>query len=274
MRKRSNAIDKTRKLRLKSSTSELSLDEKSDVAPNEDESLALGKRQGFPGFGWGPDMDIKPVDVIGVDGQMFDQLQQKVGCINCLGCDRGKKKNTACCGCSNLDQKYGYSDMKACYDCTPDDGTWPGVVGIPSHVDSSQVTDSSFEDDFALSDDEGDMYLLADDKAGISRKKVTICSNTPYGRKDDRYPAFPAPVDRDWETMDGGKWKAISAYWGNTSSVCSDWSIDALSKAEQVFVKDNSGSTVRVRDKYQSKVVFFHLHFTNANEFIHSGACL
>ncbi|KAF4336894.1 bacteriodes thetaiotaomicron symbiotic chitinase, partial [Fusarium beomiforme] len=189
-------------------------------------------------WGYSPDSNIHPNTFLDADAAKdLQNSRQAISCSNCLTC--GKKLNVTdiCCGCVNMDLKYGLSDIPPCESCMPAvdvGGPWPGDL-------------SSFH-----------LEKRVNGKATKSPKPITIGGgrailwNRPY-----LYPAFPADATWDWENIEQNRWDPISRYWGNTSMSCSDWSIDGLRPHDTAWIPDPSGNgMMTVRAAYQTEHVF------------------
>jgi chitinase len=152
-----------------------------------------------------------------------------------------------------------YEDIPSCSSCNDDDtsdGSWPGDVS------SLRLTENDERDlNLAVglnadgSDPDADPELFSRDDwvATMSSKVVTACgtgSSNQYwltARSGYGYPAFPANPKNDWDGIENGRWDTISKYWGNTSSICTNWETGALQPHDTAWVNG-----VEVRDRYQS----------------------
>ncbi|ATY61069.1 glycoside hydrolase family 18 [Cordyceps militaris] len=122
---------------------------------------------------------------------------------------------------------------------------------------------------WALDLDDGGLELLKalsapNNKRGtrpiyLYSKRVSICPDAdgekigllaPY-----QYPGFPNDHKKPWEGILSGKYDSISRYWGNSSSVCSVWSVRGLAKADTTWV-NNAGVVKQVRASYATEHVY------------------
>ncbi|TQW02709.1 bacteriodes thetaiotaomicron symbiotic chitinase [Cordyceps javanica] len=194
-------------------------------------------REGYmPGWGYGSGSNIDPTTFVGADNQgsvplpdVF--LDSEINCDNCVSCNSAddltkKRKRSECCGCVNLDIRFGYNDIGECLDCENDDGFYPG-----------------------------DGSALASRKSGtatLSYKWVQVCGADRFTlRAPYRYPAFPAQCTYPWDHIENNKWDSIARYWGNSSMSCDNWSTMALQDADQ---RDIGGKMCRA--KYNTEHVF------------------
>lgn len=184
-------------------------------------------------WGYTSDSNIHPNTYLDASAAKDLQESKEVfSCNNCVTCGKKKNETDICCGCVNMDLKYGLSDIPLCQeqDCFPDTGgPWPGDVSL------------------------GFVEKRVNGKATLSSKAIKIKQQDFLVSSMFRYPAFPQEANYAWEGIEGGKWDSISRYWGNTSLDCSDWSVDALQPADKVWVVDTSGNLAQVRAAYQSK---------------------
>ncbi|KAG5798604.1 hypothetical protein H9Q69_002344 [Fusarium xylarioides] len=84
----------------------------SDAAEDETRMMSLARRQSKQLYGW----DILPGVTITKGnlglGEELGNGQPKLNCVNCEGCrDFGEESSDLCCGCVNMQQKWGFSDM-------------------------------------------------------------------------------------------------------------------------------------------------------------------
>ncbi len=147
-------------------------------------------------------------------------------CKQCAGCVLGKgNKGRPCCGCICMDCVYGLSDMPPCSACdivNTDGGGWPGTGSTTKKRDPSE-------------DDNGDGHLLDKRAAGTatkSTKQVSVCGAALSINGNSRYPAFPAAASWPWDGIENNRYSDVSAYWGNTSADCADWSVGQLTPAD------------------------------------------
>ncbi|KAF9784244.1 hypothetical protein IL306_007712 [Fusarium sp. DS 682] len=187
-------------------------------------------------WGYASDSNIHPNTYLDASAAKDLQDSKEVfSCTSCVTCGKKKNETDICCGCVNMDLKYGLSDIPLCQeqDCFPDTGgPWPGDVSL------------------------GFVEKRVNGKATISAKTIKIYDDDFEVLNKFRYPAFPQEASFAWEGIERGKWDSISRYWGNTSLDCSDWSVDALQPADKAWVVDTSGNLVQVRAAYQTEHVF------------------
>jgi hypothetical protein len=208
------------------------------------------------------------------------------GSKTCLKFNETNNKQL-CCGCYQMDWYYGYGDIPPydnCDACATADlvCTWPdgykrgsdfdsarfcSILGLTSKRGTITSDNDDTDGDESLRLQERD-YDSNNPKATISKKTVSVCDAKFSVGVDGRYPAFPKLADRPWDGIENGRWDPISKYWGNTSELCSDWSVDAI------FPHDNR-STPRgmKRARYESKSIFFSQIASKTN-LVYSGACL
>lgn len=154
-----------------------------------------------------------------------------------------------------MDSLYGLTDMPSCDECDDvnyDGGGWPG-----SGVASTKREIVEDEDDlWWLDEDENDNgHFLAKRPSGTatkSYKEVTVCGDSLKIGGNGKYPAFPAAASWPWDGIENNKYSAVSAYWGNTSADCADWSTGQLTTADE-----RNTPTGRFRAAYDSKFLFF-----------------
>ncbi|KAG7415033.1 Killer toxin subunits alpha/beta [Fusarium oxysporum f. sp. rapae] len=187
-------------------------------------------------WGYASDSNIHPNTYLDASAAKDLQDSKEVfSCTSCVTCGKKKNETDICCGCVNMDLKYGLSDIPLCQeqDCFPGTGgPWPGDVSL------------------------GFVEKRVNGKATLLPKVIKIYDEDFKVLSKFRYPAFPQEASFGWEGIEGGKWDSISRYWGNTSLDCSDWSVDALQPADKAWVVDTSGNLAQVRAAYQTEHVF------------------
>ena len=200
-------------------------------------------------------MGVNPNTYLSAGGNRFGELDPKFKCQNCLNCEgEDQDKPLPCCGCKSMDYYWGYKDIPYCESCNPDDGTWPGGVSSPLKTRGEAPAPNGTlpeEADYERTR----LTKRSYGKATLLHKPAKVCGSrfSSYGR-DYRYPAFPAAANYPWEGIQGGKWDSISRYWGNSSSVCSNWGVTNLARADVVNLGPMNGGVVRA--KYQTEHVF------------------
>lgn len=109
-------------------------------------------------------------------------------------------------------------------------------------------------------DAESDLHWLMPRVFGtatITTKKVTVCG-AKIGGTYSRYPAFPADASFPWDNIDNGAWNAVGAYYGNSSSLCTNWAVSNNNgQADTEYVLRGQ----KVRTKYQSMQKVSNLRF-------------
>ncbi len=249
-----------------------SLPEGFDNAESSSSAEDLEKRgSGIPGFGWGAGAALTAGMVFkGPDfnrGQLIiDKFAEKLQCKDCMSCtqygDEDDEKSN-CCGCVCMDFVWGYGDIPYCTTCNPDDGVWPGsptdgggVILVKARSPSSSSEGEGgreLEEELEYKEvllergDKGE-YSILDDRAirtTITGKDFMVCGQRFSTQGVYKYPSFPAAASRPWDVA---RWSAISAYWGNSSVVCSNWGVAKTQDADVVYL----ASTVPTRAKYQS----------------------
>ncbi|KAF5626368.1 glycosyl hydrolase family 18 [Fusarium tjaetaba] len=206
---------------------------------------------------------------IGLDGEMGNG-QPKLNCVNCEGCrDFGEESSDLCCGCVNMQQKWGFSDIPPCPDCDslgefPDWRTNVNRYLGTLKVNHARGEDEENHDTEALPIPAYPAHKLHRRKFGSATmftKEVSVCPDTTNDKEGLRspyqYPAFPGDPLNPWEGIQKGKWDSVSRYWGNTSHFCHWWGVKGLSNADKVWAKDKvTGVVAQVRADYQTEHVF------------------
>ncbi|KAM0553403.1 hypothetical protein ACHAPJ_007417 [Fusarium lateritium] len=195
-------------------------------------------------WGYGSTSNISPNTYL--DGSAAKDLQESkaaIPCTDCLTCGKQKNETEVCCGCVNMDLKYGVSDI-------PVDGDWDPLEGGggPWPGDLSQ----------------GSLSKRVEGTASPSYKKVKVARTPGQSQRtmpkyhltgEYGYPGFPQDGRWQWEGIEGGRWDSISRYWGNTSMSCSDWSVRSLQPHDTAWVS-HGGQLQEVRAAYQTEHVF------------------
>ncbi|RBA18191.1 chitinase [Fusarium proliferatum] len=242
----------------------------SDAAEDETRLMSLARRQSKQLYGW----DILPGVTItkgnlGLSEEMGNG-QPKLNCVNCEGCrDFGEESSDLCCGCVNMQQKWGFSDMPPCPDCDslgdfPDWRTNVNRYLGTLKVNHARGEDEGNHDTEALPIPESPAHKLHRRRIGSASmltKEVSVCPDTTNDKEGlqspYQYPAFPKDPFWPWEGIQKGKWDSVSRYWGNTSDFCHWWGVKGLSNADKVWVKDKvTGVVSQVRADYQTEHVF------------------
>ena len=193
---------------------------------------------------------------------ILESQKAKLKCNGCLTCelfdDDDDNDREECCGCVSMDLVHGDSDRPPCDTCNEPGGTWPG-----SGLDARAILiseSSGYEDVGTFGGDDregsGEFHQLVKRPAGIATlgpKKLRMCGRSYLTTGGGKYPSFPVNALWPWENIENGRWNAISRYWGNDSSVCSDWSVSKSGRADIT----NTPSGPR-RSKYQSRL-FLHV---------------
>lgn len=233
----------------------------------------------FPGFGYGAGIDLDISNILPPDdAAIFLPLgvaaAALIACSNCMSCTTTTENDGNCCGCLCLRCVYGFQDADPCPECDQInvDGTWPGsnTISLPGKRENADG-DLDFEatlsigesiesglgyDDMYLGDlplkleERGSTRLLprVSGTATMSEKSVTGCGGdlfsigTPF-----KYPSFPSNANYPWDNIQGGKWNAITKYYGNSSATCSNWGVFAKQTADVVFT-----GAASIRADYQS----------------------
>lgn len=198
-----------------------------------------------------------------LNNQVYDQIgdanEGGLGCKNCGSCtetdEEGKKP---CCGCVSMDYRWGYNDIPSYDHCTccstsPTNGDWRRAGNgnvIPLDKKRSLEEPLEFEEEeFESSETSHQLEKRKHGEAGRGPKWVSICDKRDYARGPGTYPQFPEDPNAPWVGIQNGKWDPISRWWGNTSSLCSDWSVGALQDADKEIISP----TKVQRAMYQSK---------------------
>lgn len=133
-----------------------------------------------------------------------------------------------------MDYVYGISDMPPCDECddvNTDGGGWPGS-GATSKRDIGEGSDELWWLD---EDENDDGHFLAKRPSGTATrgtKKVKFCGQSYHITGEGNYPSFPASASWPWDGIENNAYADVSAYWGNTSSDCADWSVGQLATAD------------------------------------------
>lgn len=167
-------------------------------------------------------------------------------CPKCLRCLNGdENKSGPCCGCVPMNWLYGIDDMPPCDVCDEvnKDGLdieWPGTQLTSTKRDAVEKDDElerlKGEAEWWLDEDEdqeeNSLVERESGKATRSYKKVSVCGDSLKIGLNGRYPAFPNLPSWPWDGIESNKFADISAYWGNTSADCADWSVGRLTTAD------------------------------------------
>jgi chitinase len=222
----------------------------SSITPEEIQGNGLVIRgepaeyEAFPGdIKYGPvkSRPATPSEMLENDAKEWlgDATEGAIGCKNCGSCTdtKDKKKKRPCCGCVSMDYKWSYADIPSYEDCdscssSPLNRQWPyGGNVIQFGPFNKRGLDSSSEDEEEEFEGETTLHQLESrgpGTAGTGKKFVTMCGKKDYARSPGTYPQFPKKASSPWVGIQNGKWDSISRWWGNTSSLCSDWSVGPL----------------------------------------------
>ncbi|KAF4997450.1 hypothetical protein FGRMN_3814 [Fusarium graminum] len=233
-------------------------------AEEDFELKSLDRRQvrRMPGWGLSTGDDLTK-GMIGMDDQIGNR-RTKFDCVDCERCnDEDDDSNDFCCGCVNMEFKYGFSDIPPCDDCDFDESGLPWRQEVMASLSLGE-RDVDVEDEIDDSTDISPAHMLQRRKSGEatkSTKHVRICSKV-VGKKGMMglgspywYPAFPKKHNWPWDGIEGGKWDSVSRYWGNSSYVCDNWGVTALPKADKIWINDK-GVMKQFRAGYQTEHVF------------------
>ena len=158
-----------------------------------------------------------------------------------------------------MDYAYGLDDMPSCDDCdvvNNDGGGWPGSRTTSKKRDTIEEDENleRLQTEALGSLDEGEdqeSHFLAKRPAGeatLSTKAVKVCGSRIGLGTNARYPAFPEDPTWPWDGIEDNAYSDVSAYWGNTSADCVDWSVGQLTTAD---TENRPGGTRRAL--YDSK---------------------
>lgn len=168
-------------------------------------------------------------------------------CRKCFSCLKGDQSlEGVCCGCTSMDYVYGLTDLPTCDSCDDvnyDGGGWPGSDSTASSTKRGIEEYEDLDNDLWWLQDEDDSQVYDEDEthplgkrvAGIatkSYKNVNVCGDTVRIAGNGKYPAFPASASWPWDGIENNRYDDISAYWGNTSADCADWSVGQLNAAD------------------------------------------
>ena len=235
--------------------------------------ISLSRRGpgGMPGWGLSPD-EAMAKDIIGF-GSAFDQGIPLYDCVNCQGCrDPDETSWNQCCGCVNMQLKWGFKDIPRCEACDYEHGLPDWKASVLADLGGLNTRNVGEKEDHANAADTSPAHQLHRRKSGRSEpdaKRVSICprpikgGDRMYLRYPYKYPPFPQNPTYPWEGIQNGRWDSISRYWGNSTGICTHWGAAGLTKADQQWVKDPvTGKTGKVRADYQSKslqsILFWH----------------
>ncbi|KAF5244294.1 hypothetical protein FANTH_7804 [Fusarium anthophilum] len=232
-----------------------------ETIPGEEElelnSLARRQAGRMPGWGLDTGEDLTK-RMIGMDDQIGNR-RTKFDCVDCERCnDEDEESKDFCCGCVNMEFKYGFSDIPSCADCDFDESGMPWRQEVMASINLGK-RDVADEDEADDSTNTTLVQLLHRRKSGEATKMikhVRVCSKvvgtqgmiglgSPYW-----YPAFPKSPKWPWDGIEGGKWDSVSRYWGNSSFVCDNWGVTSLPKADTIWV-DVKGVKQQFRAGYQ-----------------------
>lgn len=200
-------------------------------------------------------------------GDLFNAALDAFACKKCFSCLNGDENESGpCCGCTCMDYTYGLTDMPGCDECDDvnnDGGGWPGTESTlkmrgPGSGEDDEETLWWLDDDedATPSDDSG--HFLAKRPSGTatkSYKDVTVCGDVVHIGGNGKYPAFPASASWPWDGIENNRYAYVSAYWGNTSADCADWSVGQLITADTRVTP-----TGTFRAAYDSKTMYSLTH--------------
>lgn len=210
----------------------------------EEKSLVVRQSGKRPG-GWDLSVDkvLNPA-ILQLDLEYFlmnrgPQLAcENNGCTTCAG-----SKRERCCGCIDMYEKWGYSDIGQCESCGLVDDDQPEDPAEDPGEDSQGISESSDLESPSWQtpnatktskyrDPDGTVGKAASGSPKPVSKRVVVCGEKLKGSLDSRYPPFPINPAWPWDGVLNGRYDSISRYWGNTSADCADWSVDKLTPAD------------------------------------------
>lgn len=183
-------------------------------------------------------------------------------------CMEELEKAEACCGCTDMNEVYGYSDID-CPDCNPDDTSggqnWPhasplikrDTKDLDHHLINGSEEDGQRNNTDDVDVDIGDLSAEKSQElrkrvagtATLAVKKITVVTGLQVS--GPKYPSFPSAPNFPWEGIQNGQWDAIDRYYGNASANCENWSVVQSVRADTELSKVG-----RVRAKYNSMNLF------------------
>ncbi|UKZ58865.1 uncharacterized protein TrAtP1_000187 [Trichoderma atroviride] len=185
----------------------------------------------------------------------FDSSKPKFDCRDCQTCY--EEEVSECCGCVSLDVTWpNMLDMSPCdIDvCEPLTGAWLGTSSISKRQeDLSELKCEIMNDTFVDDGQSLSPRQPANPVINITKKRISVCKvpfglNAPYN-----YPSFPENPNTQW---DGGKFDAVSRYWGNTSGICQSWAVGKVQPADVTYIPNSLGGYNRQRSLYQTEHPF------------------
>jgi chitinase len=202
----------------------------------------------------------------GVSDLIGDATEGALGCRNCGSCTDTKDKSgkKPCCGCVSMDYKWSFDDIPStpyclCCSSSPNNGKWPTGskrirLGSAKRGFNSSEDETFEEQDDAVDDEDDEGETTLHELEGRARptirtgsKTVTMCALSDYAPAPGNYPQFPDEPTKPWEGVQRGIWDPISRYWGNTSGLCTDWSVGALT-----YHDNDTTPQGKLRSNYQS----------------------
>lgn len=208
---------------------------------------------GFPGFGYGAGIPLKPDHIFkgdfGIGAKILQDLEPLVKSQHCVTCER--EDYDPCCGCTSMDLVYGYTDMNNCEECNKSDGDWPGDIfdNTRRSIKEGDANDESgVLDDAEDSDDHHSLDKRVYGIASNGFKSINACKVWTRTRGQNDYPSFPSKANHPWDGIENNAWNGISTYWGNSSASCSDWGVTRTVQPD--LTPDENGFMVRAN--YQS----------------------
>lgn len=197
-------------------------------------------------------------------GDLPDQVSPALDCRLYGGCSAtgtgGPNDPNLCCGCTNMDYVFGYSDIGPCEGCNEDwdGGEYPALRRGAPLVNRAITGGNNSEPRLSIPSNPenatADSHELERRVAGIAtltERRVRFCGIPLSLGGEYRYPAFPADPSYPWDGIEAGIWDFIPRYYGNASADCSDWSVAAIQPADETDLPVG-----RVRAKYQTEHVF------------------
>ncbi|EXK80364.1 hypothetical protein FOQG_15146 [Fusarium oxysporum f. sp. raphani 54005] len=172
-----------------SGTPETYIDPSADQVSFNSSTLGWKKFEDLPYIvedsGYASDSNIHPNTYLDASAAKDLQDSKEVfSCTSCVTCGKKKNETDICCGCVNMDLKYGLSDIPLCQeqDCFPGTGgPWPGDVSL------------------------GFVEKRVNGKATLLPKVIKIYDEDFKVLSKFRYPAFPQEASFGWEGIEGGK---------------------------------------------------------------------
>lgn len=216
-------------------------EERSGLEPLASELTERGS--GFPGFGYPAGVPLVPADIFqgngfGIGQRILEKYQPKLKSRRSVSCQ--EEDLDQCCGCTSMDIAYkNFEDKPNCDTCNQQlDGDWPGNVFDQRDLSTGEGDDNEYHH----------LDKRVPGKASDGHKKISACKMKTRTYGQNNYPSFPSKASWPWDGIENNAWNGISAYWGNSTDFCSDWSVSRTVKHDTT--RDASGFLVRAN--YQS----------------------